>query len=49
MTKKVVAIIQARVGSTRLPGKSTMLLAGEPLVGRVLESEKLQSGLTIWC
>lgn len=40
MTKKVVAIIQARVGSTRLPGKSTMLLSGEPLVGRVLERVK---------
>lgn len=37
MKQKVVLIIQARVGSTRLPGKSTMDLAGEPLVGRVLE------------
>ena len=37
MKTKVVLIIQARVGSTRLPGKSLMDLAGEPLVGRVLE------------
>jgi spore coat polysaccharide biosynthesis protein SpsF len=34
---RVVLIIQARMGSTRLPGKSTMDLAGAPLVGRILE------------
>ncbi len=33
-------IIQARMGSTRLPGKSMMPLAGEPLVGRILERIK---------
>jgi len=37
---KVVLIIQARMGSTRLPGKSMMYLAGEPLVGRILERVK---------
>ncbi len=37
MTKRVVLIIQARMGSTRLPGKSMMDLAGAPLVGRILE------------
>jgi spore coat polysaccharide biosynthesis protein SpsF len=30
-------ILQARMGSTRLPGKSMMPLAGAPLVGRILE------------
>jgi spore coat polysaccharide biosynthesis protein SpsF len=30
-------IIQARMGSDRLPGKSLMDLAGAPLVGRILE------------
>ena len=34
---KVVLILQARMGSTRLPGKSMMDLAGAPLVGRMLE------------
>ena len=37
MSNTVAAIIQARMGSTRLPGKSLMLLAGKPLVGRVIE------------
>jgi len=40
MTVGVAAIIQARMGSTRLPGKSLMNLAGVPLVGRVLERVK---------
>jgi len=40
MGNKVAAIVQARIGSTRLPGKSLMLLAGVPLVGRVLERIK---------
>jgi spore coat polysaccharide biosynthesis protein SpsF len=37
MSKRVVLIIQARMGSSRLPGKSMMDLAGAPLVGRILE------------
>ena len=40
MKDRVVLIIQARMGSTRLPGKSMMDLAGAPLVGRVLERVK---------
>ena len=39
-TRKVVLIIQARMGSGRLPGKSMMDLAGAPLVGRILERVK---------
>ena len=38
--KRVVLIIQARMGSSKLPGKSMMPLAGEPLVGRILERVK---------
>ena len=40
MNIKVVLIVQARMGSTRLPGKSMMDLAGAPLVGRILERVK---------
>jgi spore coat polysaccharide biosynthesis protein SpsF len=38
--KRVVLIMQARMGSIRLPGKSLMDLAGAPLVGRMLERVK---------
>lgn len=31
------AIIQARMGSTRLPGKTLMILAGQPVLARVVE------------
>lgn len=34
---RTIAIIQARMGSTRLPGKSMMKLNGEPLVAHVIE------------
>lgn len=34
---RVVAIIQARLGSSRLPGKVLLDLAGEPMLARVVE------------
>jgi spore coat polysaccharide biosynthesis protein SpsF len=40
LTKKVVLIVQARMGSSRLPGKSMLDLAGAPLIVRVLERVK---------
>ena len=47
LKKKVGMIIQARMGSKRLPGKSMFDLAGEPLVGRILERVKRCNNLNI--
>ena len=35
---KTVAIIQARMGSNRLPGKVLLDLAGEPMLARVVHA-----------
>ncbi len=40
MKKRVVGIIQARMGSKRLPGKSMSKLAGKPLLYRFIERVK---------
>lgn len=40
LSPRIVLIIQARMGSMRLPGKSMMPLAGVPMVGRILERVK---------
>jgi spore coat polysaccharide biosynthesis protein SpsF len=42
---KVVAIIQARMGSSRLPGKVLLDLAGRPMLQRVFERTRLASEL----
>jgi 3-deoxy-manno-octulosonate cytidylyltransferase (CMP-KDO synthetase) len=38
---KVVVVIPARYGSTRLPGKPLVLIAGKPMIQRVFERAKL--------
>jgi len=42
---KCVAIIQARLGSTRLPGKVLLPLAGKPMIARVVERARRVPGL----
>jgi len=42
---KTVAIIQARMGATRLPGKVLKLLCGEPVLGHVIRRVKAASRL----
>ena len=37
VSSSVISIIQARIGSTRLPGKILMDIAGEPMLQRVTE------------
>jgi 3-deoxy-manno-octulosonate cytidylyltransferase (CMP-KDO synthetase) len=39
-SKKVVVVIPARYGSTRLPGKPLVSLAGQPMIQRVYERAK---------
>ena len=41
MTKEVVVVIPARYGSTRLPGKPLVSLAGKPMIQRVFERAKM--------
>lgn len=42
---KTVAIIQARMGSTRLPGKVLKLLNGEPMLSRVVKRVRRAAGV----
>lgn len=41
----VVAFIQARIGSSRLPGKVMMDLGGKPVIARVIERVRKASGI----
>lgn len=43
--KRIVCIVQARMGSHRLPGKSLRELAGRPLLAHVLQRAKAIKGI----
>lgn len=43
---KVVIVIPARYGSTRLPGKPLVALAGQPMIQRVYERARLATSAT---
>lgn len=43
---KIVLIVQARVGSSRLPGKMLMELAGKPFLYRIIQRIKLCSTIS---
>lgn len=45
--KKVVAIIQARMSSTRLPGKSLLKIKGKTVIERVVEQVSKASGVDL--
>ena len=46
---KTVAIIQARMGSTRLPGKVLADLAGKPVLAWVVRAARAASGVDdVW-
>jgi 3-deoxy-manno-octulosonate cytidylyltransferase (CMP-KDO synthetase) len=49
MKPKVVGIIPARYGSTRLPGKALRLILGQPMIQRVYERALLARGLSAVC
>lgn len=46
MTRKAIAIIQARMGSSRLPGKVLLPLGGRPVIGHVVHRARAIRGVS---
>jgi spore coat polysaccharide biosynthesis protein SpsF len=44
--KKVTAIIQARMQSKRLPGKSMKVIGGKPIIAHVIERAQMMEGIS---
>ena len=42
MKKKILLLVQVRMGSKRLPKKSILDLAGKPMIFRIIERLKMQ-------
>jgi len=45
MTRRVIAVVEARMGSTRLPGKALAEIAGRPMVAHVMERAAAVPGI----
>ena len=45
MAPRVLAVVQARLGSTRLPGKALMMIAGRPMLSHVLARARAVPGV----
>jgi len=45
MAPRVIAVVQARIGSTRLPGKSLLPIAGRPMLSHVLARALVVAGV----
>ena len=45
MTPRVVAVVQARLGSSRLPGKVLLEIGGRPVLERVVTAARAVPGV----
>ena len=43
--KRIIAIVEARMGSSRLPGKHLLEVLGKPMLGYLLDSPKTVESL----
>ena len=46
MMENIAAVIQARLGSSRLPGKTLMIIKGETLLGHLIKRIKVSRYVT---
>ena len=46
---RIFGVIQARMASTRLPGKAMMDIEGKPMIQRVIERAMESKNVNMWC